>query len=482
MAVLGNSLYFMSYDPTNSDGQSTGELWKTDGTVAGTQLVADVNSGSDAGDGASPEPSDLINVNGELYFAADDGVHGWELWKSDGTAGGTSMVDDLAPPPPEAGYPEDGSYPSDLIDVNEMLYFTATPDYSASELYSLDPTSGLPVVVDPITNGGPSDPQQLVAAGDGLFFTASDGSGGNSLWYSDGTSTGTSQIADINPGGESNITAMTAIGSTLYFTADDGTHGAELWSSDGTAAGTTLAADVQPGSEGSSPGPVTEFQGKLLFGAGVDGYGQEPFVLTLPAPSAPVASLAPPFASGVSNDPMPVVTGTAPAGSTVYMFADGVAVGSTVTSTDGQFQVGSSVALADGTHELTLSDEMNGVTSAATSPLTFIVDTKHPTVALVSTTASSIELQFSENVAANFGRGDFTITDIDTGKRISKADVRVSYNTRNNTATIFFKGIRSDALGTGHYRLRIAASKITDAAGNDLSSDESFGFTIRKKR
>ena len=55
-------------------------------------MVKDINPGlGDSG------PSDLTNVNGTLYFQADDGVHGFELWKSDGTAAGTVMVKDINP-------------------------------------------------------------------------------------------------------------------------------------------------------------------------------------------------------------------------------------------------------------------------------------------------------------------------------------------------------------------------------------------------
>ena len=53
-------------------------------------MVEDINPGS-----SDSDPSDLTNVNGELYFAADDGTHGEELWKSDGTPGGTEMVKDI---------------------------------------------------------------------------------------------------------------------------------------------------------------------------------------------------------------------------------------------------------------------------------------------------------------------------------------------------------------------------------------------------
>ncbi|MCI0536751.1 MAG: hypothetical protein L0Z50_16155 [Verrucomicrobiales bacterium] len=56
------------------------QLWKSDGTAAGTVRVKDINPGA-----AGSNPSQVANVNGTLFFVASDGVHGPALWKSDGT-------------------------------------------------------------------------------------------------------------------------------------------------------------------------------------------------------------------------------------------------------------------------------------------------------------------------------------------------------------------------------------------------------------
>ncbi len=62
-----------------NDGLIGDELWKSDGTKAGTVLVKDIIPGF-----ASSNPKNLQNINGTLYFTADNGKNGVELWKSDG--------------------------------------------------------------------------------------------------------------------------------------------------------------------------------------------------------------------------------------------------------------------------------------------------------------------------------------------------------------------------------------------------------------
>jgi ELWxxDGT repeat protein len=89
--VSNNILYFSAIDYSNAEGTV---FWKTDGTIAGTQPVKDINPGSSA---PTPGPTFLTDVNGTLFFTADDGVNGRELWKSDGTASGTQLVKDITP-------------------------------------------------------------------------------------------------------------------------------------------------------------------------------------------------------------------------------------------------------------------------------------------------------------------------------------------------------------------------------------------------
>ena len=88
-AGVGGTLFF-----TADDGIHGRELWKSDGTKAGTVLVKDIDPDDDDGYG---RPRSLTGVGGTLFFTADDGIHGRELWKSDGTKAGTVLVKDIHP-------------------------------------------------------------------------------------------------------------------------------------------------------------------------------------------------------------------------------------------------------------------------------------------------------------------------------------------------------------------------------------------------
>lgn len=108
---LFNGNFFFS--ASSAEGN---ELWMSDGTLANTKIVKDINAGA---------PDGITNIGGYiytkqgLYFAANDGPQGNELWKTDGTTAGTVLVKDIFPGTGDSD-PELG-----LI-VSSKILFTAT--------------------------------------------------------------------------------------------------------------------------------------------------------------------------------------------------------------------------------------------------------------------------------------------------------------------------------------------------------------------
>jgi ELWxxDGT repeat protein len=224
--------------------------------TAPPSLVLDINPG-----GGSSSPDGITDVGGTGFFVADDGTHGFELWKTDGTAAGTTLVKDINPG-------ATGSFPSLLTDVNGTLFFTADDGTHGSELWSSDGTAAGTTMVKDINPGGGSQPNGLVDFGGTLFFAADDGTNGRELWRSDGTAAGTTMVKDINPGGSSSPSDLVDVGGTLFFTADDGSNGEELWKSDGTGAGTQLVKDINPNPNAPSDvSQITDVNGTAFFEA-----------------------------------------------------------------------------------------------------------------------------------------------------------------------------------------------------------------------
>src|SRR5690606_1685654 len=168
----------------------------------------------------------------------DDGVHGAELWVTDGTSTGTALLSDIVP------------------------------------------GTNHPAIRD------------LVAVGDRVFFTADDGLHGREPWVSDGTALGTRLVTDLRPGRTgSNPVELTAVGTRhVFYRADDGVHGDELWRSDGTAAGTVRVSDIGPGDVGSAVDGLTLSAGNLLFAADDGVHGREPWSV-FPGATAQVAGV-----------------------------------------------------------------------------------------------------------------------------------------------------------------------------------------------
>jgi ELWxxDGT repeat protein len=235
---------------TANDGVHGQELWKTDGTATGTVMVKDIVPGA-----GGSNPGYLTDVGGVLYFATDSA-----LWKSDGTEAGTVLV-------------KDNIYPDSLVNGGGVLYFSAYDPVNGQELWTSDGTEAGTVLVKDINPTGSSRPFALNFMNGSLYFFADDGTG-VSLWKSDGTAAGTQIVAPgISTEYAVNGPSAVVVNNLLFFLHDDGINGVELWKSDGTGAGTAMVKDIYPGTTGSNPDMLTKVGNVLYFRAdeGVNG-------------------------------------------------------------------------------------------------------------------------------------------------------------------------------------------------------------------
>jgi ELWxxDGT repeat protein len=217
----GSALYF----PANSSaaGAFVGdELWRSDGTAAGTGLVADLNPGP-----GSSDPYALTDVAGTLFFTAYTPAFGREIWKSNGSAASTTLVADLRPGPGQPYY-FDG--PLQLTAVGNTLYFVGycPPGPPCKSDGTAVGTTGY-LVGKGATWLARLDDSTLVFA---------DQENNGELWRTGGSSA-TSAFIDINPGFTPSYPyGVTVADGVAYFATQVGAN-AGVWRSDTTEAGTS---------------------------------------------------------------------------------------------------------------------------------------------------------------------------------------------------------------------------------------------------
>lgn len=265
------------------------------------------------------------SIENLLIFAADTPEKGFELWKSDGTAVGTTILKDINPGVHGSSFSE--SYAS----CNNHVYFTIYDNGIAPSLW--------------VTDGTETGTKQLKELreirnmtcfnNEKVVFSAYTYDHGYELWESDGSSIGTKMIADLSPGSESSFPRMITsrsvnspfpiLNNELFFAASptnnhsiykyngqnvslvkaglearemvvhndkiffnggsiNSPFGEELWETNGLAEGTKIVKDISPGSNSSSPFNLISFNGSLLFMANHPTHGQEIWIINKKCP------------------------------------------------------------------------------------------------------------------------------------------------------------------------------------------------------
>lgn len=336
--AVGSTVYFSA--GTNSPASTGFEVFKTDGTSAGTVLLKDLYPGTNSSfpilynlnnklvivaytgpsavgytmwtsDGTAANTVPLMNGgfpnnsarmalwNGDLYFsnANDNGY----LWKTNGTTAGTTQVNTRYSTVRGSILSgvlftgnnltiTDGTV-AGTIDLGISGYFTGCKASSENiicvvnyKLVYTDGTISNTVDITSYYDNGlglvtRDTYRSTYPATGGFYYTDKDATGGLEPWFSDGTVAGDTMIADINTQSiwGSNIKNIVSMGGVKYFIADDGINGDGLWRTDGTNQGTYLVKDINPNGNDAIKN-LTVLGNKLLFSAFEPNTGTEVWV------------------------------------------------------------------------------------------------------------------------------------------------------------------------------------------------------------
>ncbi len=321
ITAFGNLIFFSAKDDAGV------ELWVSEPPYEAysTHRVADLNEGGDS------DPAELVPIGNAMFFTADDGIHGKEIFKTSPPYQTIDLVTDIWKGS-HSSYPRelkrigwmlfyvanDSSsneiwrsdplyYPGsavkctditknnlaaihDLTVVENTIFFSGDDGESGNELYKLEPPYSSAARVTDITGDPPStiliypindtQPDWITSIGSYVFFAGNIGFSGTELYISKPPyePTSTFIVKDIFDGfGSSNPENLTVVGTTLFFTANEGIVGKELWKSvpPYDEDHTNIVADINKGHNTSDPANLSAIGNTLFFTADDGTYGHE---------------------------------------------------------------------------------------------------------------------------------------------------------------------------------------------------------------
>lgn len=216
----------------------------------------------DVNPAGSSYPKELTIMNGRLYFIATNVANGQEIFYTNGVYPNLTLVSDIM-----AGPLGSGAANLTVLNGSKLIFSADGGGGKGIELWQSDGTNtGTSLVKDIYAGGVSSTPESFYAFNGKVFFSAYGSAGGNQdLWVTDGTNAGTYLFKDINPTGGSYPKGYCEMGGKLFFEAFTDLEGDEIWVSDGTDTGTRLLKDVKTGMMGSYPQNFVAIGNKLFF-------------------------------------------------------------------------------------------------------------------------------------------------------------------------------------------------------------------------
>jgi len=295
------------------------ELCVSDGTTAGTYLLANTSVGASSGmardltrwgsnrvvysaddgngmelwvmtDGKKFDKIDIRKSNASGYqaggagrsivrfgkyvlFEGTDGSTGREPWISDGTSAGTHLLKDLAPGALGAGF----TWPTV---VGDKVVFVAFTPATGSELFITDGTASGTRLLGDLTPGGASSwLTELRTVGHEVFFLKASGNR-QEVWVTDGTVAGTRSIdSRFQAAGVTQAKGFAGLADKVVFSGQTAANGNELWYFDGKSV--SLLKDINPGAAHSYPSDFVLADGRVFFVAYTTAAGRELWVTDL---------------------------------------------------------------------------------------------------------------------------------------------------------------------------------------------------------
>jgi|GEM_PF-3875405 len=264
VTLVGNRIFFWA-----NDGVHGMELWVSDATEAGTYMVKDIAVGA-AFSLWNPEGTyatkSLTDVDGTAFFFANDGIHGYELWKSDGTEEGTVMVKDI-------GQDDEGIMPNndvyaECIAIDGILYFVAYSEGSGHEVWRSDGTEEGTYMLGESIKGDnyTTYPCNLTNSGGSLWFGLKAFNPVAGIFRYDGLDLVQVSSAMLSKNNQQSQNNFVWYNDYVYFAAGDAANNMHVWRSTGGSASAELFFQTNPTGQ-SRPHTFLPIESGFMFTA-----------------------------------------------------------------------------------------------------------------------------------------------------------------------------------------------------------------------